>query len=775
MMYPGTTAKAAASPDIAALTSENQELRLRLRELEDTLGAIRAGEVDALVVNDDIFILESASATGNRLRQDVLLQMKDAVFAFDCDDQLIFLNQSAEQLYGLKANEVLGCCKASLYTELQDKGHPPQPERRMKPVAESESAAPPQRFDSFAIHRLHNGSSLYVEQSISMLLDKAQQIFGTLIVVRDVTESRQAAIRRDAFARLGESLRDLDTPLDVGYRSAQMLGETLGLLRAGFVRFTQPDNSLLVACEWLSEEASSIVGRIFADDFVDLIAELEHRATISINDVSTDPRTRHVAPMLADMRIGAMVCIPYLHNGQLYAVLFLHDTQVRNWTDAELSFINEVAERTQIAVERVNSATALRYSEARLREVNESLEATVQARTQELIGAQEALRQSQKMEAVGQLTGGIAHDFNNLLAGMSVSLELVRRRVQQARYGDIDRYLDMGSEGIKRAASLTQRLLAFARRQTLDPRPTDINRLVSGMQELIERSIGPNVSLAVAGAQDLWITRIDGPQLENALLNLCINARDAMAPAGGKLVIETSNKHLDSLAAATHELQPGQYVALSVTDTGVGIPKDLINRIFDPFFTTKPTGQGTGLGLSMVYGFVRQSGGEIRVYSEPGQGTTMRMYFPRHFSEDDFMENTRNTSVVPDGAGKRIMLIDDEATIRTLIAEELRDAGYVVTTAEDGPSALRILEGPIEIDLLITDVGLPGGLNGRQVADAARVKRTDLKVLFITGYAETAAVGNGLLAPGMHVLTKPFEIAELADKIKVLISDDSPQ
>ncbi|MBF5005867.1 ATP-binding protein [Diaphorobacter caeni] len=769
MMRSGHSTGADTPSDIAALAAENQELRLRLRELEDTLGAIHAGEVDALVVNDDIYILESANATDNRLRQGVLLQMKDAVFAFDRDDKLIFLNQSAEQRYGIQGDAALGRDKASLFTEIQDEHLSVRPE-----PLNSGSPLPsdPPRADIPAIHRLHDGSSIYVEQSLSTLLDPSGQSFGSLLVVRDVTESRRTSMRRDALARFGESLRELDTPVDVGDKAVQMLGETLEVLRTGFVRFDLPDNNMRVACEWLSPGASTIAHRVRAKDFGDLIRELEHRATVSVSDARIDPRTRHMAALLDSLDIRSLVCVPYLQEGRLYAVLFIHNAQVRHWTNADLSFISEVAERTEAAVDRVNNAAALRQSEARLREVNESLEATVQARTQELIGAQEALRQSQKMEAVGQLTGGIAHDFNNLLAGMSVSLELIRRRLQKAHYNDIDRYLDMGSEGIKRAASLTQRLLAFARRQTLDPRATDINRLVTGMQELIERSIGPNVSLTVVDGEGLWIARIDVPQLENALLNLCINARDAMAPAGGKLIIETSNHLVEGLEAATHELTPGEYVALSVTDTGVGIPRELINRIFDPFFTTKPTGQGTGLGLSMVYGFVRQSGGQVRVHSEPGQGTTMRMYFPRHFSEEDAMESTRNTSAVPNGKGKRIMLIDDEATIRTLIAEELREAGYVVTTAEDGPSALRILEGPIEIDLLITDVGLPGGLNGRQVADAVREKWPALKVLFITGYAEVATVDNGLLAPGMHVLTKPFEIAELADKIKMLSNDE---
>jgi PAS domain S-box-containing protein len=387
----------------------------------------------------------------------------------------------------------------------------------------------------------------------------------------------------------------------------------------------------------------------------------------------------------------------------------------------------------------------------------------------ELQIAQEALRQSQKMEAVGQLTGGLAHDFNNLLAGISGSVEVIRALLKRGRMDDVERYITAAQNSTRRAAALTQRLLAFSRRQTLDPKPTDVNRLVNGMEELIRRSVGPFVVLEIIGAGGLWPTKVDPSQLENALLNLCLNARDAMAPDGGRLTIETANKWLDERAARERTLQPGQYVSLCVTDTGTGMTPEIIERAFDPFFTTKPLGEGTGLGLSMVYGFARQSGGQIRIYSEMGVGTTMCLYLPRHLGAATDGDSSEIILPADPGEGESVLIVDDEPTIRMLIRDVLIDNGYVPLEAPDGATALKLLQSNMRIDLLVTDVGLPGGMNGRQLADAARVSRPDLKVLFITGYAENAVVGNGHLAPGMQVLTKPFEMEALGARIRSLI------
>lgn len=391
--------------------------------------------------------------------------------------------------------------------------------------------------------------------------------------------------------------------------------------------------------------------------------------------------------------------------------------------------------------------------------------ADIKARERELLQAQEALRQAQKMEAVGQLTGGIAHDFNNLLAGISGSLEQLTKRIAQGRFDTVEKYVAMAQGSAKRAATLTQRLLAFSRRQTLDPKPVDANRLVLGLEELVRRTVGPSVQVQVRRADGLWPINVDASQLENSLLNLCINARDAMLPHGGRLLIETSNHELDERQARERDLVPGEYISVCVTDTGTGMTPEIAARAFDPFFTTKPLGQGTGLGLSMIYGFVRQSGGQVHIDSEPGKGTTMCLHFPRYSGDAPVSDADMDGDSVVPGGGEVVLVIDDEAIIRMVIVEVLEESGYTVLEAEDGPSGLKILQSSQRIDLLVTDVGLPGGMNGRQVADAARVARPGLKILFITGYAENAAVGNGYLEAGMEVLTKPFEMAALANKV----------
>ena len=386
-----------------------------------------------------------------------------------------------------------------------------------------------------------------------------------------------------------------------------------------------------------------------------------------------------------------------------------------------------------------------------------------------LQAVEEALRQSQKMEAVGQLTGGLAHDFNNLLTGITGSLELLQTRITQGRINDVERYVNAAQGAAKRAAALTHRLLAFSRRQTLDPRPTNVAKLVGGMAELIRRTIGPGITLESVMAGGLWSTLVDPGQLENALLNLCINARDAM-PDGGSITIETGNRWLDARAARERELPPGQYVSLCVSDTGTGMSPEVIAKAFEPFFTTKPIGMGTGLGLSMIYGFARQSGGQVRIYSEVGQGTTVCIYLPRHHAADNIVEAPAEPAEVPRAEqGETVLVVDDEPTVRMLVAEILEDLGYSAIEAADGAIGLKVLQSGARIDLLVTDVGLPGGMNGRQVADAARVGRPDLKVLFITGYAENAVLSHGHLEPGMHVLTKPFAIEALASRIKGLI------
>lgn len=410
----------------------------------------------------------------------------------------------------------------------------------------------------------------------------------------------------------------------------------------------------------------------------------------------------------------------------------------------------------------------LSESELRLQRTLETLEQQVEERTAQLRNNEEALRQSQKMEAVGQLTGGIAHDFNNMLTGIIGSLELLRRRVSHGKLDDLDSLIDLGVTSANRAAGLTHRLLAFSRRQSLDSKPIEINQLVTSMGELLQRSINESIALDMRLSDPLWTAEADRNQLESALLNLVINARDAM-PNGGNLTVETSNRHLDSVFTAAYgTLQPGDYVELSVSDTGCGIPESVMGRVFDPFFTTKPIGQGTGLGLSMIYGFARQSGGHVTIHSEVAKGTTVSLFLPR-FVGEILVAEAVNPALLPfANAGETVLIVEDDPAVRVLVSAVLKELGYAYVEAGDANTAVPIIESDQRIDLMISDVGLPG-MNGRQLAEIGRQIRPGLKVLFITGYAEHAAVRGGFLDPGMQLITKPFTFDLLTAKVREMI------
>ncbi|MDJ0391626.1 PAS domain S-box protein [Roseomonas sp. E05] len=402
-------------------------------------------------------------------------------------------------------------------------------------------------------------------------------------------------------------------------------------------------------------------------------------------------------------------------------------------------------------------------TEARL--AAEELERQVAERTAELMAAEENLRQAQKMEAVGQLTGGIAHDFNNMLQGIAGGLDMAQHRIARGRAAEATRHLEAARSALERAAGLTRRLLAFARRQHLDPKPLPPSGLVAGMADLIRRTMGPGIRVELKLHNGTGSVLCDANELESALLNLCINARDAM-PEGGRLTIATEEVRLSAAEISDQDgLSAGDYVAILVADTGMGMPPEVLQRVFEPFFTTKPLGQGTGLGLSQVYGFVRQSGGLVRLDSVPGQGTNVHLFLPRHEGAEAAPPAPEAPSV-PEWAagGATVLLVDDEEAVRGTAAERLRELGYRVLEVADGPAALDLLDGGAQADLLITDVGLPGGMNGRQVAEAVRERVPGLPVMFITGYAGTA------LPPGAEVIGKPFELDTLARRAQALLT-----
>ena len=402
--------------------------------------------------------------------------------------------------------------------------------------------------------------------------------------------------------------------------------------------------------------------------------------------------------------------------------------------------------------------------------VNQTLEEKVAERTAALNAEMErrakteaALRQSQKMEAVGQLTGGIAHDFNNMLTGVIGALDIVKRRIASKRLDDLDRFMEAASTSAQRAAALTERLLAFSRRQSLDPKPTDINGLVASLEDLVRRTIGERITLDLDCDQAQPIGVVDANQLESALLNLVINARDAM-PEGGRLTIESDMVEIyDPAHAARQDIRPGRYAVLAVSDTGVGMPPEVIDKAFEPFFTTKPTGQGTGLGLSMVYGFVRQSNGQVRIHSRPGQGTSVKLYLPAA-DPAQLQGGAPAGAAVSEGQGQAVLIVEDDESVRLIVREVLEELGYVAIDRPDAQAAIPLLASGQPIDLMISDVGLPG-MNGRQLAEVARQHRPKLPILFVTGYAENAAIRAGFLGTNMAMISKPFAIPALAAKI----------
>jgi signal transduction histidine kinase/DNA-binding response OmpR family regulator len=439
-----------------------------------------------------------------------------------------------------------------------------------------------------------------------------------------------------------------------------------------------------------------------------------------------------------------------------------------HWVDVRARAIRARNGRVSLLAGVTSDITERKLAEQQLRRLNETLEQQVEERTSQLRHNEEVLRQSQKMEAVGQLTGGIAHDFNNMLTGIIGSLELLRRRLARGRTEDLDGLIDLGVTSANRAAALTHRLLAFSRRQSLDSKPVEMNELVNSMGELLHRSVNESIRLDMCLDPQLWTAEADPNQLESALLNLVLNARDAM-PDGGMLMIETFNRKLDRTFTNAYEnLLPGDYVVLSVTDTGCGMPENVISRAFDPFFTTKPIGQGTGLGLSMIYGFTKQSHGHVSIESQVGNGTTVQLFLPRFRGETQAEETTEHTTATEAREGETILIVEDDPAVRALVSQVLSELGYAYLEAGDAVGAIPILESSQRIDLMISDVGLPG-MNGRQLADIGRQMRADLKVLFITGYAENAGARAGFLDTGMQMITKPFAFDQLTAKVREMI------
>jgi PAS domain S-box-containing protein len=634
-----------------------------------------------------------------------------------------------------------------------------------------------------------DGRRLIWEINSQLTRDEEGRPTGLHAIGRDVTEQRatEEALREETrrlqtlnrtgaavageldLERLVQSVTDAGVDLSGAqfgaffYNVVDAAGEryTLytisGVDRAEFDKFPMPRNT-----------------GVFAPTF-------EGRGVVRSNDITADPRYGRNAPYNGmpegHLPVRSYLAVPVIsRTGEVIGGLFFGHEEPGRFTKEHEELLLGVVAQAAVAIDnaRLFDATQREIAERRLAEealleFNRSLEERVAAAIGEREKAEEALRQSQKMETLGQLTGGVAHDFNNLLQVVTGNLDILQRHLPEDA-ARLRRAADNARKGADRAATLTQRLLAFARRQPLTPMQADINRLVGSMSDLLHRTLGETVEIEIVLAPRLWRVEVDPNQLENALLNLAVNARDAM-PAGGKLTIETSNTYLDSDYAAAHpEVTAGQYVLLCVSDTGQGMDQATVDRAIEPFFTTKEVGRGTGLGLSMVYGFIKQSGGHFRIYSEPGEGTTVRIYLPRLLGPIE-----EEAAAAPKGAlvatrGETILVCEDDEDVRAYSVEVLRELGYAVLEAADGPAALRQLEEKgAEVDLLFTDVVLPGGMTGAVLAERARLLRPHLKVLFTTGYARNAIVHQGRLDEGVELLTKPFTHGDLASRIRDLL------
>ncbi|GAE51847.1 hypothetical protein XPR_2802 [Xanthomonas arboricola pv. pruni MAFF 301420] len=699
---------------------ERRLLDLVYQPIAGADGTVSGIFVQGLDITDRIGLERAVREAEVRNRQILDSVMDYAIIATDLHGLVTSWNEGAQRILGWSEAEMLGQTLERTFT--------PEDVERRQILIEAAAALESGSGMDERWHVRKSGQRFWANGSLMVLRDETGAAIGFVKVLRDRTAERLAS------EALRESERRLDALVRASSQSIFSASADWRELRQ-LVGEGALSDALSASLNWQQE-------MVHPDDRARLAEAIAHSI---VNKTGLDVEYRVLD---ADQRVGwtLMRAIPLLDERE----------QIVEWfgTAADI--------------------TDKRLAEQQLRQLTETLEERVRERSAALLLAEEKLRQSQKMEAVGQLTGGLAHDFNNLLTAISVGLELLQTRIEQGKYDRLERYVEMAQSSAARATALTQRLLAFSRRQTLAPTALEVQALVQGMHDIIARTLGPSIALQLRPAAAPWKVLVDAPQLENALLNLCINARDAM-PDGGELTIAVANRVLDAGAAQQLDLPIGEYVCLSVQDTGTGMSADVMSKVFEPFFTTKPIGQGTGLGLSMIYGFTRQSGGHVRIDSEVGVGTTMALYLPRFdgvLAQDEAVPATEQPlrSTAPSCT---VLLVEDETAIRVLMSEVLSEAGYRVIETAEGNAAVERLRSQETIDLLVTDVGLTGGLNGRQVADAGRQYRPTLPVLFVTGYAATAAVGAGQLEEGMEVLTKPFLAVDLERRVAQLLERKS--
>ncbi|HEY1753057.1 MAG TPA: ATP-binding protein [Caulobacteraceae bacterium] len=719
--------------------------------------------------------------TAAEWRQIVQSATDTAIVSTDPDGRVTSWSEGARRILGWTEADMLGRSLSRLFED------PDQLSRELREAADGGRGGGEEGW-----RLCNNGGRVWATGEMSPIRDEAGEITGFVKILRDRTAARAAeeAVAEERRAlevlnRAGSALaaetdlhRLVQIVTDAGveltgaefgaffYNVLDETGESYtlytlsGAPMEAFSKFPQPRNT-----------------EVFAPTF-------NGEGIVRSDDITKDPRYGRNPPYNGKpeghLPVRSYLAVPVVsRTGEVLGGLFFGHAATGVFGERAERGMQGLAAESAVAIDNtmltqstLREVAERRRAEEALREINANLEQLVAERTEQLRANEDALRQSQKMEAVGQLTGGVAHDFNNLLQVITGNLDTLLRNLPQDS-ARLRRAAGQALNGARRAAALTQRLLAFSRRYPLDPKPLSLNALVTGISELIHRTLGETVSVETVLAAGLWQVEVDANELEAAILNLAVNARDAM-PGGGQLTIETANAHIDDLYAANHpDVAPGQYVSVSVSDTGAGMDEATVTRAFEPFFTTKPVGQGTGLGLSQVYGFVKQSGGHVKIYSEVGEGTTIKIYLPRLLLPADAAPGQSEPDLpTPDAErGETILVVEDDDDVRTYSVDILRELGYRVVEAHDGPSALRLLERQTRVDLLFTDVVLPGGMTGAQTAEQARALRPGLKVLFTTGYARNAIIHHGRLDKGVRLVTKPFGSAELAAKIRDVLDE----
>jgi PAS domain S-box-containing protein len=699
-------------------------------------------------------------------RQIVNGAIDTAIISTDSDGCVTSWNRGAELILGWRENEMLGETLDRIFTDDQ--------RRRGQFAKEMQDAAQTGRGGEEGWRLRKDGTRFWAVGELTPIHDDDRKVLGFIKILRDRTLQRAAE----------QHIRDEHHALEILNRAASAL--SLERDRKTVVQIVTDAGVELSSAEFgaffyniVNEKGESYLlytlSGVPADTFskfpmprnTQVFAPTFSGADIvRSGDITKDPRYGHMEPHRGmpkgHLPVRSYLAVPVIsRTGTAIGGLFFGHSRPDVFSERSERWLVGLAAEAAVAID--NSILT-----QELRNLNATLEQQVTERTEQLRKNEETLRQSQKMEAVGQLTGGVAHDFNNLLQVIIGNLDTISRGLSPDS-SRLTKSVQNAMSGAKRAAALTQRLLAFSRRQPLDPKPIDINSLVSGMSDLLHRSLGETVELEVVRVPRLWTVEADANELESALLNLAVNARDAM-PEGGRLTIETANVDLDRAYAATQpDVVPGQYISIAVSDTGSGMSEAVVAQAFEPFFTTKPVGHGTGLGLSQVYGFVKQSAGHVKIYSELGQGTTIKIYLPRLLRKET-IDHRAEALVVPEGTlTETILVTEDDPDVRTYSVEALQELGYRVFEAPDGPSSLQLLERNPHIDLLFTDVVLPGGMTGAQLAAQARGRWPKLKVLFTTGYARNAIVHHGRLDPGVQLITKPFIIAELATRVREVL------